>query len=123
MLSTDPIADMLSRIRNAIMVNKTSVSMPHSKIKETVARELSNQNFIDTVAVEGEGIEKRLVIDINKTGTNARITKIEKVSRPGRRVYAKATDNEGVTQPMVVVSWNPKGYLNNACHRIAVKIV
>lgn len=92
MAQTDPIADMLSRIRNAIMVSKTGVDMPHSKLKETVARELKNANFIDEVSVEGEGIAKKLVIQINKSGTNARITKIEKVSTPGRRVYAKVGD-------------------------------
>lgn len=92
MIYSDPIADMLSRIRNAILVNKTVVEMPHSKLKEKVAAELKNTNFIDGLKVDGEGITKKLIIDINKSGTNSRITKIEKVSKPGRRIYAKVED-------------------------------
>jgi small subunit ribosomal protein S8 len=92
MANTDPVADMLSRIRNAILVSKTSVEMPHSKMKETIARQLHVANFVDNVRVEGEGIVKKLIVDINKVGTNPRITLIEKVSKPGRRVYAKVED-------------------------------
>ena len=90
MVSTDPIADMLSRIRNAILVNKTEVSMPHSKMKETVAKQLQSVNYIDDVSVENEGIAKQLKITINEPGTNARITSLERISKPGRRAYAKA---------------------------------
>ncbi len=92
MVSTDPIADMLSRIRNAIAVNKTEVLLPHSKIKETIAKELASIKFIDAVAVEGDGIAKSIKITINEPGTNARITHIERVSKPGRRSYAKADE-------------------------------
>ena len=92
MANTDPIADMLSRIRNAIMVNKTSVVMPYSKLKEKVAKELKASNFVDNVSVDGEGIAKQLTIDINQVGANARINTIEKVSKPGRRSYAKAEE-------------------------------
>ena len=92
MVHSDPIADMLSRIRNAIMVNKTSVEMPHSKMKQKVAEQLKAANFIDKVAVDGAGITKKLVIDINEQGKNARISVIEKVSKPGRRMYASVED-------------------------------
>lgn len=92
MVSTDPVADMFSRIRNAIMVNKPVVSMPHSKLKETIAKELATLNFIDEVAIEDNDNKKQLVITINRDGTNPRITKIERVSRPGRRVYAKVDE-------------------------------
>jgi small subunit ribosomal protein S8 len=88
MVSTDPISDMLTRIRNAIAVNKHEVRMPYSKIKQSVAELLQKNNFIDGVAVSGDGIEKSLVITINGENTNARITEIERVSRPGRRLYA-----------------------------------
>lgn len=90
MVSTDPISDMLTRIRNAIAVNKTQVSMPHSKIKQNVAELLKQNNFIDGVSVEGEGISKKLVIAINSDASNARITEIQRISRPGRRSYASA---------------------------------
>lgn len=87
MVSTDPISDMLTRIRNAIAVRKHEVRMPHSKIKQGVAELLQQNNFVDGVAVAGEGTAKSLVITINGEHTNARITEIERVSRPGRRLY------------------------------------
>lgn len=92
MVNTDPVADMLSRIRNAISVNKTSVEMPHSKMKQKVAEQLQAANFVDKVEVEDAGIAKKLVVTINKSGANARISVIEKVSKPGRRMYAKADE-------------------------------
>lgn len=90
MLSTDPIADMLSRIRNAIAVRKETVSMPHSNIKETVAQLLVSNGYLKSVKVEGEGIGKLLSIVINGEDQNATITEIARLSTPGRRLYANA---------------------------------
>ena len=87
MVSTDPIADMLTRIRNAIMVRKTEVVMPYSRIKEAVARLLADNAFISKVAVDGEGINKHLIITINSNDQNASITEIQRMSKPGRRQY------------------------------------
>ncbi len=88
MVSTDPISDMLTRIRNGIAVSKAEVSMPYSSIKQNVAELLKANNFVDNVAVDGEGIAKKLIIRINSDNANARITEIERISRPGRRAYA-----------------------------------
>lgn len=88
--STDPIADMLTRIRNAINVRKTEVSLPHSQAKEAVARLLADNHFIASVSVSGEGIEKALVITINDASENAKITEVKRLSTPGRRHYAKS---------------------------------
>jgi small subunit ribosomal protein S8 len=88
--STDPIADMLTRIRNAIAVNAETVRLPHSKIKETIAKILVDNGFIAKAAAEGEGIKKELVITINADDQPARITEISRLSRPGRRVYVKS---------------------------------
>lgn len=90
MVSTDPISDMLTRIRNAIAVSKTEVEMPYSSIKMRVAGILKDNAFIDGVSEKGEGINKKLVISINSTDTNARITEITRLSKPGRRMYVKA---------------------------------
>lgn len=92
MLSTDPIADMLSRIRNAVAVRKESVSMPHSKNKETIARLLSETGFIKGVQVEGKGLDKRLIVIISDENENAAITEITRLSKPGRRLYAGADE-------------------------------
>ena len=88
MVSTDPISDMLTRIRNAIAVSKPSVSMPYSKVKQGVAELLKDNNFVDGVSVEGEGISKVLIVRMNNENANARITEIQRISRPGRRSYA-----------------------------------
>lgn len=86
--STDPIADMLTRIRNAIAVGKETVEMPHNKLKETVAKELQKAGYLAKVEIKGGKPRSILTITINNPGENSTITEIERVSRPGRRVYA-----------------------------------
>ncbi len=86
--TTDPIADMLSRIRNAIAVRKHEVTLPHSKVKESVAQLLKANRFVQNVSVSGEGIEKAMTITISSEDSNAKITEIVRLSKPGRRHYA-----------------------------------
>jgi small subunit ribosomal protein S8 len=91
-ISTDPIADMLTRLRNAIAVQKNVVVLPHSIMKEQVAKVLKQINLIDgfeTLKVK-DSISKDLKITINQPETNARITEIQRMSKPGRRLYARA---------------------------------
>lgn len=90
MTTTDPIADMLTRIRNAIALNRGSVSMPHSKLKEQVAGVLKKQGFIDDVKAEDVAGFKRLNLVINASGTNPRISALKRLSTPGRRLYSAA---------------------------------
>lgn len=92
MTTTDPIADMLTRIRNAIAVGKREVTLPHSRLKEMVAQVLAGSNFIDRVEVNDNvaGPGKQLRVVINSEDAAARITSIERVSTPGRRVYVSA---------------------------------
>ncbi len=87
--TTDPIADMLTRIRNAIAVRKNEVSMPHSKSKEAVARLLQENGFLSAVTVADARIGKTLTITINDAAENARITEIVRLSKPGRRFYTR----------------------------------
>jgi small subunit ribosomal protein S8 len=91
-VSTDPIADMLTRIRNAIAVRKTEINLPHSKVKESVAKLLKENNFLDEVKVIDASIGKTLKVIINDESQNARITEIARLSKPGRRHYTGATD-------------------------------
>jgi len=88
--TTDPIADMLSRIRNAIAVSKSEIALPHSKVKESVARLLKDNHYIDSVAVEAAPVGKTLKLTLNAPQTNAHITEIVRLSTPGRRSYAGA---------------------------------
>lgn len=90
--STDPIADMLTRIRNAVAVGKSKVSMPHSNIKENVAISLRNNGFLREVTVTELSVGKQLHITINNEGENARITEIKRLSKPGRRHYVNARE-------------------------------
>lgn len=90
--STDPIADMLTRIRNAINVRKNEIIVPHSRIKESVAKLLVKNNFLDDVKVEKAAVGKALHIVINPSDQNARITEIARMSKPGRRHYASADE-------------------------------
>lgn len=90
--STDPIADMLTRIRNAIAVRKTEVVMPHSKVKESVAKILADNHFVSNVSVTDATIGKTLHIVINDPKDNARITEITRLSKPGRRSYSNAKE-------------------------------
>ncbi|HEU4914430.1 MAG TPA: 30S ribosomal protein S8 [Candidatus Saccharimonadales bacterium] len=90
--STDPIADMLTRIRNAINVRKAEVTMPHSKAKEAVADLLKKNGFVSDVKVSDLSVGKDLKIVINEEHENARITEIVRLSKPGRRYYAGAAE-------------------------------
>jgi len=88
MVSTDPIADMLTRVRNAASVGKTEVRLPHSNIKETVARELVKNGFLKDVMVEKGTPRNQLIITINEVGSPVRFTELVRMSTPGRRMYA-----------------------------------
>jgi small subunit ribosomal protein S8 len=90
MVSTDPISDMFTRIRNAIAVNKTVIEMPHSNIKETVAKILAKNGFLADVKTTGKAPFKSLQITINSEDANATITEIARLSKPGRRLYVNA---------------------------------
>lgn len=102
--TTDPIADMLTRIRNAIAVNAGVIILPHSKIKETIAQILADNGFIERVEAEGQGINKTLVVTINSQDRPARVTAISRLSRPGRRVYVKSGAVPTVRRGLVIVS-------------------
>ena len=92
MLSTDPIADMLSRIRNAAAVGKREITLPHSKIKQTIAEQLAKAGYLAKVNVVDAKPQPTLEIVINEPNTNSVITEIVRMSKPGRRVYAKADE-------------------------------
>lgn len=92
MTSTDPIADMLTRIRNAVNVRKSEVVLPHSKLKQSVAELLKDSGFLNDVSVVDASIGKSLKIVISSKGENARITEVSRLSKPGRREYVNARE-------------------------------
>ena len=90
---TDPIADMLTRIRNAIRANHTCVDIPGSKLKMELARILKDEGYINSYTTKGEGIKYmiRVFLRYDAKGTSS-ITHLSRVSRPGRRVYVGSGD-------------------------------
>lgn len=90
--TSDPVADLITRIRNAIAVGKTEIRVPTSKLKFAVAEKLQKINYIEKAELEKAEPRKILHIVINNEGENARINEITKVSKPGRRVYASVEE-------------------------------
>ena len=93
----DPIADMLTRIRNAQRAGHREVVMPSSKLKLSIARILEKENFIDKVEKESEGIFENIriglkYIKVSQTQKDPAIREIKRVSREGQRIYVKKED-------------------------------
>ena len=114
----DPIADMLTRIRNAMMAGHADVAMPSSNIKKEIARILKEEGFIDDFSVnEGEkASQTTLQIKIKYAGERRSrkpvITGIERVSRPGRRVYTRHDEIPWVLSGMgISILSTPKGVM------------
>src|SRR3989344_5138764 len=102
-LSTDPIADMLTRIRNGVAVGRTEVAMPYSGIKGAIANILKDNKFVNDVRIEDSEVGKSLVVVINSPQQSARITEIVRLSTPGRRHYATVNEIPVVKQGRGVV--------------------
>lgn len=92
MSMTDPIADMLTRIRNGQKARMVSVSMPASKVKEAVARVLKDEGYITDYATEGEGASKLLTVELKYFQGAPVIERIQRASRPGLRIYRRKED-------------------------------
>lgn len=111
--STDPVADLLTRIRNAAMVGKNEIRVPSSKLKKAVAEELAKAKYIEDVKIESASPRDTLVVKINKDGENARFSELTRMSKPGRRVYAGADEIPRIKsgRGMVIISTS-KGVMN-----------
>jgi len=92
MSMTDPIADMLTRIRNGQKARKVSVSMPASSVKEAVAKVLKKEGYITDYSSEGEGASKQLSVELKYFEGMPVIERIERASRPGLRIYRGKED-------------------------------
>ena len=112
---TDPIADMLTRIRNATMVQHRQVVMPTSKMREAIARILKEEGFIQDYDVIQASPQPILRINLKYTQTKRRepvITGLKRVSKPGRRVYAGRSDLPWVRSGLgVAIVSTPKGVM------------
>ncbi len=114
MSMSDPIADMLTRIRNAQMVQKVSVVMPASKLKTAIAEVLKAEGYIDNFAVRGESTKPQLEIELKYYAGKPVIEHIERVSRPGLRVYKGRHDIPTVMNGLgVAIVTTPKGVMTD----------
>ena len=89
---TDPIADMLTRIRNANSMRYKEVEVPASKIKIEIARILKEEGFISDYKIKKNNIQDILVLNLKYSGKESVITGLKRISKPGLRVYAKADE-------------------------------
>lgn len=111
----DPIADMLTRIRNAKATHHQTVSIPHSKIKAAILKIMKRENFISDFEKKGKKTRKSIVVTLKyqKDGTSA-ITDLKRVSKPGRRIYRGVEELYPVKEGFgIAVLSTPNGLLTN----------
>lgn len=115
---SDPIADMLTRIRNAVMIGQTMVAMPSSKMKVQIASILKDEGYLDKVeVVDGERpnqpvLRMRIKYVGKRRERQSVLTGLERVSRPGRRVYTKKQDIPWVLSGIgIAILSTPKGVM------------
>ncbi len=120
MSMSDPIADMLTRIRNAQIVEKHSVVMPSSKLKVAIAKVLKDEGYIDEFAVRGEATRPELEISLKYYAGRPVIERIERVSRPGLRIYKGRHDIPQVMNGLgVAIVTTPQGVMTDRKARAA----
>lgn len=115
---SDPIADMLTRIRNALMAGHTTVAVPHSNLKQAIAQILKEEGYIEefSVAAAAENVPPALNLTLKYVGVRRQrhpvISGLERISTPGRRVYARRKEIPWVLSGMgVAILSTPKGVM------------
>ena len=103
MITTDPIADMLTRIRNANQQKHETVSIPYSNLKNDLANILKDEGFVTDFVVNEEGNHKNIVITLKYKGNERVITGLKRVSKPGLRQYAKVNEIPKVLNGLGIV--------------------
>lgn len=114
MSMTDPVADMLTRIRNAQMASKSAVSMPASKIKLAIAKVLKEEGYIESFAIHKNGAKLELHVELKYYDGSPVIERIDRVSRPGLRVYKGKDDLPKVMNGLgIAIVSTPKGVMTD----------
>ena len=109
----DPIADMLTRIRNAAAAGLEKVAIPLSKEKKAIAEVLMEEGYLSSVSVEGEGVKSQIVVVLKYAGTKAVIEGIERVSKSSCRVHCGSREIPRVRNGLgIVVLSTPKGIMS-----------
>ena len=114
MSMTDPVADMMTRIRNAQMAEKLSVSMPCSKLRVAIAKVLKDEGYIDDFAIRENGAKPELDVALKYYAGRPVIERIERISKPGLRVYKGKDDLPRVMNGLgVAIVSTPKGVMTD----------
>ena len=93
MNTSDPIADMLTRIRNASMARHRELTLPSSRVKREIARILVDEGFVDSFATQQEGVQEMLTVQLKYVeGRTPVVSGLKRISKPGLRVYARKTE-------------------------------
>lgn len=92
MFITDPISDLIVRIKNANQRKHKTVEIPFSNKKEAIVKLIQTEGYVGEYKVEGQGIDKKIVVSLKYKGSQSAIVGIKRVSKPGLRVYVKAQD-------------------------------
>lgn len=113
-MMTDPISDMLTRIRNAAMVRKQTVDVPMSKVKYALAKVLESEGYVASVE-KAEGLKYPIIrLKLAYEGKDSKIESIKRISKPGRRVYVKTDELPYVRSGVgVAIISTPNGLMTN----------
>lgn len=112
MSMSDPIADMLTRIRNAQMVEKKEVNIPASNLKSAIASVMQQEGYIESFSIEGEKAIKTLIIKLKYFESRPVIDTLQRISKPSLRVYAASTEMPSVMNGLgIVIVSTPKGVM------------
>ncbi|RUM78282.1 MAG: 30S ribosomal protein S8 [Candidatus Thioglobus sp.] len=112
MSMTDPVADMLTRIRNANMVDKKEVNIPASNLKSAIASVMQQEGYIESFSVNGEAAAKTLTIKLKYYDDKPVIDSLQRISKPSLRVYVKSTEMPSVMNGLgIVIVSTPMGVM------------
>jgi small subunit ribosomal protein S8 len=117
-MMTDPIADLLTRVRNAQRAQKKTVAMPYSRTKEALLRVFADEGYVGDVAVEGEGAARALRVTLKYFQGRGVIENIERISRPGLRIYRGKDELPKINAGLgVAIISTPKGLMSDRAAR------
>ncbi|WP_019563615.1 30S ribosomal protein S8 [Thioalkalivibrio sp. ALMg3] len=119
-MMTDPISDMLTRVRNAQRANKEQVAIPFSKAKERILKVFAEEGFVGDIQVEGEVAQKKLVVKLKYFEGRPVIETVERISRPGLRIYRGKDELPRINAGLgVAVVSTPQGVMSDRAARAA----
>jgi small subunit ribosomal protein S8 len=117
-MMTDPIADLLTRVRNAQRAHKKTVAVPFSRSKEAILKVFADEGYVGDVAVEGEGASRQLRVTLKYFQGRGVIESIERVSRPGLRIYRGKDELPKIKAGLgVAIISTPKGVMTDRAAR------